>query len=552
MLTLNRRRRASLPLHINRGSATTALSPFGPSASRPPSRPTMSGDKKVGPKLPDLLLAIVNKSKTRTMLKRVRIPNCTHVDMDRIYGRDQQCYVCGRQPSIGFLYECRQDCSPPSLHNLSPSQEKVREPIRPKSPLRLELEDIGLSDSVIRTAEQGHYTPTQLEVLKTQKQELKQTIEDSIQGSQINDAVARLAALARAPSNNDGTMSSKAKGAVSVSRLQTYEYAKRSQSAACTFRACHTCRPYYRDRVYVSFAAAVGADFPPISKEDMQRLPTKSAHVMRSIGASQNFSAIRAGHDEPPFPTQTIVTFATSTNAPYTASTTTSNSSELTFKTTQTDVDELRALRRPRRRFYNIGHRSSGEIARDLSRIRPLLSRQGLKTAIQGIFHPGRDSSSSGSMITLPVARTGTVRDSSATRPIGDFDIGALRRVRRHKEKNELRNGTYIGGFEDVGAAAPTVSKQGTAPSPYGSDGEGSCSSESDFSVYSCISEDSEVEVEGGVTLTEAAVEFHTPDILAVDGPASKSAIFIRTKTIPYDDNESEANVGLQSTMAQV
>ncbi|KAF2632984.1 hypothetical protein BU25DRAFT_427760 [Macroventuria anomochaeta] len=452
------------------------------------------------------------------MPRRVRTPNCTHVDMDRIYGRDQQCYVCGREPSIGFLYECRQDCNSPSLQDLLSSQEKEGI-VRPKSPLRSELEDIGLSESIIRTAEQGHYTPAQLDVLKTQKQELKQIIEDSVQGRQINDVVAKLAAFATAPSNNDGAMNSKGK----------------DTSATCAFRACHTCRPYYRDRVFISFAAVVSADFPPISREDVQHLPTKSARVMCSIGVSHNSSTTRIGHDEPPFTAQTTITFATSTDAPHTASTTTSESSELTFKTTQTDVDELRALRRPRRRFYNIGHRSSGEIARDLSRIPPLLSRQGLKFAIQGIFHQGRDSSSSGSMITLPVPRTGTVRDSSAARPVGDFDIGALRRVRRQKERNELRNGTYVGGFEDVGTT-PHTAKQGTAHSPHASDGEGSCSSESDFSVYSCISEGSEVEVEGGVALTEEAVESHTPDILAVDVPASKS----------------EADVGLQSIMAQV
>ncbi|KAF1933332.1 uncharacterized protein M421DRAFT_52334 [Didymella exigua CBS 183.55] len=469
------------------------------------------------------------------MPKRVRTPNCTHVDMDRIYGRDQQCYVCGREPSIGFLYECRQDCSSPSLHDLLAAAEDG-EPPRPKSPLRSELEDIGLSESVIRTAEQGQYTSAQLEILKAQKQDLKQTIDDSIQGNQINDVVAKLAAFASVPSNNDGTMNSKTK-----------------DSAACAFKACHTCRPYYRDRVYISFAAVVSADFPPMSRDEAQLLPTKSARVLRSIGASHQSSATRVGHDQSPFPTPTTITFANNTDAPHTASTTASDSSELTFKTTQTDVDELRALRRPRRRFYNIGHRSSGEIARDLSRIPPLLSRQGLKTAMQAIFHPGRDSSSSGSMITLPVPRTGTVRDSTARRPVGDFDIGALRRVRRQKEKNEIRNGTYVGGFEDVGNA-PAMTKVRTAHSPHGSDREGSCTSDSSFSVYSCISEGSEAEVDGGVALAEQAVESHTPDIVAVnvrDAHPSKSAICIRTKPLSWTEDGSE-DIGVQSIMAQV
>ncbi len=136
--------------------------------------------------------------------------------MDRIYGQGQQCHVCGREPSIGFLYECRQDCSSPSLHSLSEETELV-EIDRSKSPLRSELENIGLSESVIRNAEQGHYTHAQLEILKAQKQDLKQIIEDSIQGSQINDVVARLTAFASAPSNNDGAMNSKFKDTVSAS-----------------------------------------------------------------------------------------------------------------------------------------------------------------------------------------------------------------------------------------------------------------------------------------------------------------------------------------------
>ncbi|KAJ4331035.1 hypothetical protein N0V87_009493 [Didymella glomerata] len=486
------------------------------------------------------------------MPRRVRTPNCTHIDMDRIYGRGLQCYVCGREPSIGFLYECRQDYCSPSLHDLLEDGETPR----PKSPLRSELEVIGLSESIIRTAEQGQYSSMQLETLKGQKQDLKQIIEDTLQGNQITDMVARLAALSPAPTNNDGTMNSKAKNAVSTSSLwdlMEVEGTDESQSAVCAFRACHTCRPYYRDRVYISFDAVVSADFAPVSKVEAQNLPTKSAQVMRSIGASQQSSATHVAHDEAPFPTQTTITFAGSTNAPHTASTAASDSSEITFKTTQTDVDELRALRRPRRRFYNIGHRSSGEIARDLSRIPSFLSRQGLKTAVQAIFHPGRDSSSSGSMITLPVPRTGTVRDSSATRPVGDFDIGALRRVRRQKERNEIRNGTYTGGYEDIGSASATI-KPNTAHSSHGSDGEGSCTSDSDFSVYSCISEGSEVEVDGGVALTEEVIESETPDILAVDVHnelPSKSAICIRTKPLSWTEEGSEDS-GVQGIIAQV
>lgn len=502
--------------------------------------------------LPNYFAGWTDNIKTRTMPRRVRTPNCTHIDMDRIHGSELLCYVCGREPSIGFLYECRQDYSSPSLHDLLGDGE----PPQAKSPLRSELEDVGLSESVIRTAEQGQYSPLQLDTLKAQKQDLKQIIEDTLQGNQINHMAARLAALSSAPSNNDGALNSKAKNAVSTSSLWDLTEAEdtdETQSAVCVFRACHTCRPYYRDRVYISFDAVVSADFPPVSKVEAQNLPTKSAQVMRSIGASQQSSATQVAQDEPLSPTQTTITFADSAHAPHTASTAASDSSELTFKTTQTDVDELRAIRRPRRRFYNIGHRSSGEIARDLSRIPPFLSRQGLKTAMQAIFHPGRDSSSSGSMITIPVPRTGTVRDSSAVRPVGDFDIGALRRVRRQKERNEIRDGTYTGGYEDVGGASAKTSPI-TTQTPHGSDGEGSCRSDSDFSVYSCISEGSEVETDGGAALTGEVVESETPNILGVEvrsDPQSKSAICVRTKPLSWTEEESE-DIGVQGIMAQV
>lgn len=505
----------------------------------------------VGTKARDALLIAINKIKARTMPKRVRMPNCTHVDMDRIYGQNQQCFVCGREPSLGFLYECRQDNTSPSLHSLISTANLEREGLdRKQSILRSELEAAGLSESVIRAAEEGHYTPAQLKLLKSQKRELRQTIEDSIQGSQINDVVAKLAALA-SPTSSDVVASTNSKDAVySHTARERGSTTGIGQSSNCGFRACHTCRPYYRDRVYISFEAVASADFPPISEAEAKTLPTKSARALRSMRAFRMPLSTSFNRNELPFSAQTTITFAPSIDLPHNAASS-SDSSELTFKTTQTDVDELRALRRPRRRFYDIGHKSSDDIAREISRIPSLLSRQGLRTAMQAIFHPGRDSSSSGSMITLPVPRTGKVRNPKATRPVGDFDIGALRRVRRQKEKNELRNGTYVGGFEGVVPVQATP-KPVTTLSRHSSQREGSLSSESDFSVYSCISDSSELDSDGGVALTEEAVESHIPDMIAVDVSASKSNIRIKAREMGCEHDGLRGDVGLQSIMTQV
>ncbi|CAA9959703.1 hypothetical protein PTMSG1_03113 [Pyrenophora teres f. maculata] len=463
------------------------------------------------------------------MPKRVRAPNCTHVDMDRVFGHDLQCHVCGRSPSIGFLYECKQDRDVVTLLDLlSPQVDKIKSC---KSSLRHELEAIGLSESVILTAEKGHYTDEQLEKLKDLKLELNEIILMMEEASQANDFVSKLTAMARTPYATDGT----------------YNSVPTKKSLGCIFRACHTCRPYYRDRLYISFEGVVNAEFPPMTRDDIQRLPTKSAKIMSTIGTKTYTLPSSMTLDTMPSTIPTLTSFATSADAPYPPPSTASTSSSLTFKTTQTDIEEISAQRRPRRRFYKMGRRSSADIARDLSRTTALFTPQGLKTAVQGIFRPGRESSSEGSNITLPLARTGTVREDLGDESMGEFDLGALRRVRKQKERNELRNGTYTGGFEDVG-----LHTAGVVDSESGSNSISTTDSE--FSVYSfATDEGGEIKV-NGVALTEEAAETHTPDIVAIDVPvAEKSGANVATREIGGGGmDETDEDIGLQSIMAQV
>ena len=312
----------------------------------------------------------------------------------------------------------------------------------------------------------------------------------------------------------------------------------------CNVRACHTCRPYYRERMYIPFQAVLNAEFPPMTREDMEELPIKSAHIMRTIGirAQPLPSSTTLGTSPSTLPNSN--SFATSAGSPLTASSNTTDSSEATFKTTQTDMDEISAQRRPRRRFYKMGRRSSVDIARSLSRGSSLLTPQGLKSAVQGIFRPNRESSSEGSNITLPLPRTGTVRDNTGSPPVGEFDLGALRRVRKQKERNEVKNGTYTGGFENVTAHA-------TAPSDVASGNNGSTDSE--FSVYSFTTEEEgEVAVEG-VAITEEAAETHTPDLVALNISAiHKLDAVIKTAEVATAEIEEDTDIGLQSIMTQV
>jgi hypothetical protein len=284
---------------------------------------------------------------------------------------------------------------------------------------------------------------------------------------------------------------------------------------------------------------------------------------MRTIGNTILPSPSSFASDSTPVSLPTTTSLATSTDAPPTASTSTSSSSDLTFKTTQTDIDDISAQKRPRRRFYKMGHRSSGEIARDLNRQPTRLSRYGLKLAVQNIFRPGRESSSEGSNITLPLPRTGTVRNSNDSKDVGEFDLPALRKVRKEKERSDVKNGTYTTGFEGVQAESVQADAEATSqsnraplatifcdPNRVNDTHDASSANASDFSIYTSASEGSEVEVEGGVALTEEAVEMHTPDILAVDVGAVKTISVVQD--VEMGDDDDDADEGLSSIMAQV
>ncbi|KAI8931957.1 hypothetical protein NX059_010856 [Plenodomus lindquistii] len=457
------------------------------------------------------------------MPRRTRVPDCTHGVLDRVYDNDLSCFVCGRPPALGFLYQCAQDCEPETLRDYimlaDPDQIETA-----KSDVRLRLERFKMSESIIRAAESGHYTTAHLDKLIGLKQEMRQTIMDKLQGSQNNDAMSRLASMAESfsnkfPSNHDGTFSS-----------------KHVIPQGCIFRACHACRPYYRERVFISFQAVIAGDFAPMTRKSSEHLPTKSSSILRTIGTTVPCPPSMMTLGTIPSTLPTSSSFPYSTDGP---NSTSSSSSSVTFKTTQSDVDEISAQRRPRRRFYTKGRRSSGDIARDLSRLPSFFSTEGLKLAVQSIFRPGRESSSSGSNITLPLPRTGTVRDLTDSSMVGEFDIGALRRVRRQKERNEVKNGTYNGGFEDIDA---DVEAHAHRLSFREDQDEGS----DNYSVYSCVEEGSEVEVQGGLALREETVEMHTPDLHAVDLGPLKGGSSLCAEEV----DEEFGDVGMQSIIA--
>lgn len=77
-----------------------------------------------------------------------------------------------------------------------------------KSRLRNELERSGLSESVILSAEDGHYTEQQLQRLKQLKSELRHTITDEEQADQASEVISRLMDISKARSSTEGVLGS--------------------------------------------------------------------------------------------------------------------------------------------------------------------------------------------------------------------------------------------------------------------------------------------------------------------------------------------------------
>jgi len=286
-------------------------------------------------------------------------------------------------------------------------------------------------------------------------------------------------------------------------------------------------------------------DGQSLTYEDSAVLPFSNAAILRNI-------LLRP----PPVPTPLYVN---TTRPP----STTHDETETTLST-QSSTDTQTRQRIGRRRFYKLGSRSSSEILRDLAGSG---WRRSLKNAFKGVFkantkakkrriepeHELEDTESQresqSSNITLPLPRTGTHRDLQ--QQVNDFDLGLLKRVssaRRRTIAAEEQIREHTAGLRGdvlnsnsvvMGTATGTASPHGESGRSTDFEDTTATSSSSVYSFYTgavgaancevgaamshAPSEaGSEVEVEGGVALTEEAVETGTPDIIT-QVPAQKA-----------------------------
>ncbi|GAB7357985.1 hypothetical protein MBLNU230_g0152t1 [Neophaeotheca triangularis] len=246
-------------------------------------------------------------AKQRPTHHQARRPQCTHVTMNRVHG-DNTCQSCGRVPSAGWLYRCMQDQrSPFESSELRGEDGADVEAPQQDDDLGLAAymaEHLHMSKSVIEQIRAGAYTLDQIGKLIAQKEHLISVLEqaESAQGnvpSGPGPNTSVIASVGSTPPHRTGVplMS----GAMPMSPAGTptntpdqsenntpMKPVPQTNTAAeqpkCSFQVCHTCRPYFQDRLYQSFEAVLYGPQPAITEEEIKSLPLLNPEVLRFIG----------------------------------------------------------------------------------------------------------------------------------------------------------------------------------------------------------------------------------------------------------------------------
>ena len=230
---------------------------------------------------------------------------CTHVTMERLHG-GFKCHNCDKVSYFDWVYSCIQDEKVPA-NDAVPVNLTVSSPFEPRSTDAMEevlsSNDLGvqiaapqLSPWVENAVRRGHYTPEQVKLLRAQKQTVIDNTRITLQmfeQSQTSEKDSPRKTKAKQPLNTVpdsplGTIHEvvqqsaieKAESLVPLSaepKLKLYPH--------CRYRACHHCRPTYRDRAWQCFDEIFSDDSAiDLDSLEAEERPLASVSLLRTIG----------------------------------------------------------------------------------------------------------------------------------------------------------------------------------------------------------------------------------------------------------------------------
>ncbi|KAJ9637812.1 hypothetical protein H2199_007306 [Coniosporium tulheliwenetii] len=368
--------------------------------------------------------------------------------MDRLFG-SYQCQLCLRKPSHGWVYICRQDTRPsPSPTLPSPVTTTSHTSSEPCNASPSELISLGFSISEIKAVENGVYTVDQLVKIGKQKQHLKSVIASEVgktadsptSATSPENAPPSVTHSSQDPSSsnvnqrNDSVQIDSTPGSHKL--LGKFKRRLQQESTICTFLCCHSCRPYYRDRIYASVNSVFSEGVEPLQPSDTAELRVLDANILRSIGIPTPYE-LR--------PVESSLDLA-------------SMVSQSTWATHQSDFEFKEHARKSARRFYSLRTSYSANIP-DTERPPPPGLRRTVKQAFQSfnVFKGSRESSSAGSNITLPPSESQDFR--TCDKDAEEVDLGLLHRHLRSPSlgTGSVRTSLHLRGTADAAASRASL-----------------------------------------------------------------------------------------------
>ena len=222
---------------------------------------------------------------------------CTHITMERMYG-SFKCSICNRLPDFGWVYSCTQDHYPStaSESSISTPEAEISDSDRtsgnnvmhwsagdPRSDsIDFRMPTTQLNPWIEKASDEGHYTFSQIALLRKQKQQVfeiakaaverfqesesrKDTAPDTVGSEAIDDSRSHQSGSQPAPTTN------------AELDLRMFPH--------CRHRCCQCCRPTYRDRTWQCFEHVFDLDLETgLSDITDQNRPNGTVSLMRTIG----------------------------------------------------------------------------------------------------------------------------------------------------------------------------------------------------------------------------------------------------------------------------
>ncbi|KAK4505557.1 hypothetical protein PRZ48_003520 [Zasmidium cellare] len=450
------------------------------------------------------------KTTKHAMLRR---PQCTHIAMKRLHG-SLTCNMCNRVPELGWVYSCEQDRLPGQYDPL-PDVDAVPITIPDESDYfdasaRI-AEYLQMSPSIIKSIRAGDYDIDQVEKLIKQREKVIRTINDQearLKESSGSDSatsppqniIASVGSTAPAPHSSRGPLPMSPAGTPANTphdSQATTPVKGQGQDTSrfkynCTFQVCHACRQFFQDRMYASFESVLNGEMPSPTAEDWRSLPVANARIVSNIGQRPVPRPLPLPNIARPQPSMDIVTQSTSEDDISVDWSDSDNPSE------RLDSSELfpcpgagncPVWSRYSGCAYDTGFDDGRRAMNhgfleemDIDRLTPENSHSQLRHFTGSLTNTPIGTSSTASSLSLP---TPTTSNLAPLLPTDDM-LSVI--PQKHGGSGKARS--VCGEFDAYDR------KVGLRGKP------------------SSSSLGSEVEVEGGVALTEEAVESGTPDII--------------------------------------